>query len=287
VEEVVGQIARNQHGVVTRAQLLAAGASERAIERRLGKGVLLRVHAGVYRVGHRAPSVEARYLAAVLACGPGAALSGRAAGHLWGLLKGGAPPPEVTAPGQRRVQGVRVRRSRRGALRTTNFRGIPVTTVPQTLADLAAELSEDGLARACHEAGVKHGTTPAQLEPLIAAFPNRPGTTKLRRVMRGDTRVALSKLEARFLKLLRAKGLPLPKTNRIASAKRVDCRWPDHNLTVELDSYTYHSSRHAWEQDRRRERQAFARGDDFRRYTWGDVFERPAGMLAELGGALA
>jgi hypothetical protein len=215
------------------------------------------------------------------------ALSGRAAGHLWGLLKGGAPPPEVTAPGQRRVQGVRVRRSRRGALRTTNFRGIPVTTVPQTLADLAAELSEDGLARACHEAGVKHGTTPAQLEPLIAAFPNRPGTTKLRRVMRGDTRVALSKLEARFLKLLRAEGLPLPRTNRIASAKRVDCRWPDHNLTVELDSYTYHSSRHAWEQDRRRERQAFARGDDFRRYTWGDVFERPAGMLAELGGALA
>ena len=54
-------------------------------------GALLPVHRGVYRVGHRAPSVEARYLAAVLACGEGALLSGRAAAHLYGLLKGPAP----------------------------------------------------------------------------------------------------------------------------------------------------------------------------------------------------
>jgi hypothetical protein len=62
----------------------------------------------------------------------------------------------------------------------------------------------------------------------------------------------------------------------------VDCRWPAQRLTVELDSYRYHSSRHAWEQDRRREREAHARGDDFRRYTYGDVMERPRLMLAEL-----
>jgi hypothetical protein len=62
----------------------------------------------------------------------------------------------------------------------------------------------------------------------------------------------------------------------------VDCRWPEHRLTVELDSYRYHNSRHAWEQDRLREREAHARGDRFRRYSYGDVFERPAPMLAEL-----
>jgi hypothetical protein len=66
-----------------------------------------------------------------------------------------------------------------------------------------------------------------------------------------------------------------------------DCRWPDRRLTVELDSYTYHGSRHAWEQDRRREREAYARGDEFRRYTYGDVFEHPARMLAELRSLLA
>ena len=55
----------------------------------------------------------------------------------------------------------------------------------------------------------------------------------------------------------------MPVTNRPAGSKRVDCRWPDHNLTVELDSYRYHRSRHAWENDRDREREAYARDDDF------------------------
>jgi hypothetical protein len=82
-------------------------------------------------------------------------------------------------------------------------------------------------------------------------------------------------------------ALPLPVTNRPAGGRRVDCRWPDRRLTVELDSYTYHRSRHAWEQDRRREREAYARGDEFRRYTYGGVFERPARMLAELRSLLA
>jgi hypothetical protein len=69
--------------------------------------------------------------------------------------------------------------------------------------------------------------------------------------------------------------------------RRVDCRWPEYNLTVELDSYTYHQSRHAWEQDRAREREAHARGDEFRRYTWGDVFEGPTQMMYELNQLLA
>jgi putative AbiEi antitoxin of type IV toxin-antitoxin system len=285
VEEKLARIAGNQHGVVTRAQLLAAGISDDEIKWRRQKGLLIRVHRGTYRVGHRARSVEARYLAAVLACGPGAVLSGKAAGHLLGLLNGAPPPPEVTTRAQRRVQGVRTRRAKH--VHATTFKGIPVTTVPQTLVDLAATLSEGRLAGACHEAGVKYGTTPAKVEPLLAAFPNRPGVAKLRRIMRGEARITLSTLERGFLAFLRREGLPLPRTNRVASAKRVDCRWPEQGLTVELDSYQYHNSRHAWEQDRRREREAFARGDDFRRYTWGDVFEHPHRMRAELRALLS
>ena len=105
--------------------------------------------------------------------------------------------------------------------------------------------------------------------------------------MRGEVKVTLSKLERRFLELLEAAGLPLPETNRPAGGRRVDCRWPEHGLTVELDSYTYHNSRHAWEQDRRREREARKRLDDFRRYTTGDVFDHPGPMLGELRSALA
>ena len=55
----------------------------------------------------------------------------------------------------------------------------------------------------------------------------------------------------------------------------------------ELDRYRYHGSRHAWEQDRRREREAYARGDEFRRYTYGDVFEHPGEMLTELRALLS
>lgn len=280
MEEKLARIARQQHGVVTRAQLLDAGISRREIERRLGKGVLLREFRGTYRVGHRAASVEARYMAAVLACGDGAVLSGRAAGHLLRLLKGSPPPPEVTAPTERCIVGIRVHRSRRRQAAT--FRGIPVTTVAQTLVDLAGDLGESDLARACHEAGVLHHTTPAQVEAVLTRYPNSPGAGRLRRVMRGEVRVTLSTLERRFLAVLRDARLPLPSTNRPAGGRRVDCRWPEQRLTVELDSYGYHGSRHAWEQDRRREREAHARGDDFRRYTHGDVFEHPRQMLREL-----
>jgi very-short-patch-repair endonuclease len=283
VEAVVGELAARSHGVVTRGELLRAGVTVAEIEHRLRIRALLREHRGVYRVGHRAPSLEARYLAAVRACGHGALLSGRAAAHHVGILKGPAPPPEVTTPTERRLPGVRTRRSRGiEAEDRTIHRDIPVTSVARTLVDLAGSLSADDLARACHEAGVRYRTTPSEVEAVLARRPTTPGAGKLRQILRGDVRVTLSKLEARFLTVLEAAGLPLPQTNRPAGGRRVDCRWPDRHLTVELDSYRYHQSRHAWEQDRRREREAHARGDELRRYTYGDVFEDSQQMLAEL-----
>lgn len=282
-ERDLAQIVHATHGVATRRRLLAAGLSRAEIESRLRTGALLRVHRGVYRVGHRSPSIEAEYLAAVLACGDRAMLSGRAAGHLLGLLRGAPARPEVTSPTQRRVAGVTTHRAR-GEMRPdrTVHRGIPVTTVARTLVDLATALSPSDLARACHEAEVRHGTRPDQVEAVLARRPNSRGATSLRSVLRGDTRVTLSRLESRFLERLAAARLPLPSTNRVAGGRRVDCRWPERRLTVEVDGFRYHRSRHAWEQDRRREREAHARGDDFRRFTYGDVCEDPALMMAEL-----
>ncbi|MFL5893940.1 MAG: hypothetical protein ACJ76Z_02355 [Thermoleophilaceae bacterium] len=238
---------------------------------------------GVYRVGHDAPSTEATYMAAVKACGEAAVLSGRAAGHLLGLVKGAPPPPEVTARTERRVKGVRTRRCRKLDRRdATVWRGIPVTTVARTLVDLAGVLSRDELARACHEAGVRYETTPAQVDAVLSRCSSSRGAANLQAILHGDVNVTLSRLEKRFLKLLRAARLPLPETNHRAGSFRVDCRWPEQKLTVELDSYTFHRSRYAFERDRRREREARARGDDFRRFTWGDVFEQPGPMLREL-----
>ena len=276
-------LADGLHGLVTWWELLAHGVTREEIKQRVRSGALLREHRGVYRVGHRAPSVEATYLAAVLACGEGALLSGPAAAFLYGLLRGTAPAPEVTTRTERRVSGVRTRRARRGEpLDRAERRGIPVTTVAQTLVDVAGGLDLDDLARACHEAGVRFGTTPADVSAVLGRRPSSPGAASLRRVLEGGAPVKLSVLEARFLERLREAGLPLPQTNRRVGGRRVDCTWRQPRLIVELDSYRYHRSRHAWEQDRRREREARALGNEFRRFTYEDVFAGPRLMLAEL-----
>jgi hypothetical protein len=280
----IARLGTRSHGVVKRRDLLRAGVTVGEIKRRLRSGALILEYPGVYRVGHRAPSTHASYLSAVYACGDEAVLSDRAAAHIWGLTKGAAPPPEVTAPGRRAVTGVKTKRSRQ--IDATLRDGIPITTVARTIVDLAAGLEPDELARVCHEAGVRYRTTPAEVKAVLKRRPNSPGAKRLKAVLYGEVKVTLSELEKRFLVLLRRDGLPLPETNRAAGGRRVDCRWPDHKLTVELDSYTYHRSRHAWENDRGREREAYARGDQFRRFTRGDVFERPEPMLVELRGLL-
>jgi len=280
-EQICAALGGRQYGVVTRAELLAAGLTGREIERRQERGYLIAEFRGVYRVGHRAPSPEARYLAAVKACGDGAVLSGPAAAWLYGLLKGDAPISHVTASGARRVTGVVTRRSR--VIERALYRGIPITTGARTLVDLAEILSLSDLARACHEAGVKYRTTPGQVAEVLAAHPNAPGAGRLREVLHGRAPVTQSVLERRFLQVLTDYGLPLPdEVNKPAGSFRVDARWQDPPLTVELDSYRFHNSRHAWERDRHREREARARGEDFRRYTYGDVYEHPRQMLAEL-----
>jgi predicted transcriptional regulator of viral defense system len=251
VERIIAGIASRAHGIVTQAEMLREGVSRTEIQRRMEKGLLIPIHRGVYRVGHAAPSVLATFIAAVKACGEGAVLSGRAAGYLLGLIKGRPPQPEVTAPTERRINGVITHRARRAKPDVIEVRGIPVTSVAQTLVDLAAVLTEVELARACHEAGVRHKTTPRQVEAVLR--PNTPGARTLRAVMRGEIPVTLSEMERVFFALLRPTGLPLPEANRSADGRR----------------------------------EARAREEEFRLYTWTDITEHREAMLAELRELLA
>jgi very-short-patch-repair endonuclease len=288
VERKLAAIAGRAHGVVTRAELRKAGVTRNEVEHRLEIGSLIAVFRGVYRVGHRAPSLEAQYAAAVKACGEGAVLSGLAAAWAWTLVRGAPPLPEVSTPTERRIRGIRTQRSRRLDPREiTAWRRIPITTIPRTLVDLPSLLSFDDLARAIHEADVRHGTRPEHIESVLARYPNARGATTLRAIVAGDSPTLLSKLERHFRTVLTANRLPLPETNRRLGAHYVDCRWPEHRLTVELDSYRFHRTRRSWEQDRERERAARARGDEFRRYTWRDVVEEPAPTVQELSRLLA
>jgi hypothetical protein len=240
----IARIARRQHGSLTRGQLLRAGLTNNQINARVANGTLIRVHRGVYRVGHTAPSVEANYMAAVLARGPGALLAGCAAAHLLGMTRGKPPPSEVIAPAKRRG----ARRARLQPSERTRWHRIPVTTPARTLLDLAPHMTVEELALAAHNAGVRHHLAPRRVKEVLARHPNAPGASKSRPIFEGY----------------------------------VDLRWP--GLTVELQSYRFHHSRHAWERDHDRRRAARARGDEFRSYTYDDVLEGRA--IVEERGAL-
>lgn len=271
------------HGNVTRRELLGAGLSASAIRRRVAKGGLIPQYDGVYRVGHAAPSREASFMAATKAGGEGVFISGHPAAHALGLVKGKVPAAEVVCRRELDIKGLRSTHCRKLIREDTmRWKGIPVTSPARTLVDLGAILSAEALARACHEAGVRYGTKPRHVEAVLKRKPNARGAAKLRAILSGEQKVTLSKLERRFLQRLKEAGLPLPQTNVVAGTRRVDCRWPEHRLTVELNSFTFHNSRVAWEGDYRREREARDRGDEFRRFTWTDVYESPDYMLREL-----
>jgi very-short-patch-repair endonuclease len=281
-DEMVARIASGQHGVVTAQQLLAAGLSRNGVNRRVQKGRLHRIFRGVYGVGHPVATLEARYMAAVLANGDGAALSGHAAIRLYGLARGSLPRPEVTAPRHCRIPGVTSHRSFLDPRDLSEHRGIPITTIPRTLVDVAGDLPLIGLSEICHRAEIRYRVKGDAVLAALGRRPNSAGASKLRKIYEGDFRTTLSHLERAFLSLLKRHGVPLPQTNRKVDGRWVDCRWPERRLTVELDGFTYHHSRHAWEQDRRREREARARGEEFRRYTYNDVVESPELLLREL-----
>ena len=255
--------------------------TDRQIDWRIGNGSLIRVHRGVFRLGHLAPSHLADYLAAVKACGPGAALGGLAAAHLHGLIRRRPKVIEVLTPNDRRVPGIRARRVRGRRIPRTLVEGIPVATIARTLIDAAPLLDDEALAWACHRAFTKR-CRPAAIVALLAEMPAARGRRRLLRVLLGDDPLLLSELEREFISMLRAGGVRLPPiVNREVGIGVVDMRWPDLHLTIELDSYRFHGSRKAWERDRRRDADARRRGDELIRYTWGDVFERREETLAE------
>jgi hypothetical protein len=267
-------IAAGQHGRVAWHQLVGEGIDRHTIQRWIEDGRLRPVHHGVYAVGHVAPSVDGDYMAAVLACGEGAV----AAAWRLRLLAGAPPPPEVTVPttADRRRPGIIVHRVRTlHPLDCSTIDGIPITTVPRILLDLAPSTPPEQLTRACHEAWVHHGVGLAWIEACVGRNPGKKGAAKLRRALGTD--VVLSELERGFLELLDAHDLPRPRTNIDVRGDKVDCHWPRHDLTVELLSFRFHATRRAFEQDVARRRRS-----NHIAYPYGDVFERAAVTAAEL-----
>jgi predicted transcriptional regulator of viral defense system len=141
IDAQVAELARRQHGVVERQQLVALGLSLDAIDHRVECGRLLRLHRGVYAVGHRKLTGLGVWMAAVLAAGPGAVLSHRSAGALWGVRAWSGRRVEIAVPRRRRVRdGLVLHETQLPEDERDEHEGIPVTTPARTLLDLAAVL---------------------------------------------------------------------------------------------------------------------------------------------------
>jgi very-short-patch-repair endonuclease len=256
VEGLIAELAERQHGLVGRWQLLGI-VGRGWIEHKLRVGWLHPIYRGVYAVGHRQATRESEWMAAVLAGGPGAVLSHRAAGVHWGLWAGWSRI-DVTAPRKLRAKrGLTFHRRALPADEVTIHDGIPITTVPRALFDMAASIDVRQLERAINEAEVKRLYDELSLVDLLYRYPRRPGARNVRAALdRRNAGATLSKsdLEALFLAFAERENLPRPETNVVIEGCEVDCVWREQGLVIEVDGWETHKTRAAFERDREKSR---------------------------------
>jgi very-short-patch-repair endonuclease len=290
----VAELAGGQWGVVSLAQLRAAGLSYDAVRSRVRAGRLHRLHHGVYAVGHTVLKREGRWLAAILACGDGALLSHRSAAAYWGLLQSAATRTDVTTPRRRAPNAtIRLHRSRSLIARDTDtHRGIPITSVARTLLDLAATVKPDRLERALAQAEHLELYDHRAITELLARANGHRGKTALTKATARAPKVTRSDWEARLLKLVRDAALPEPLVNLSLAAPdhprlEVDFCWPSYHLIVETDGWESHRTRAAFEADRRRDAALQADGYRVVRFTWRTpdavILERLRALFSRAG----
>jgi very-short-patch-repair endonuclease len=229
-------------------------------------------------------------MGAVLACGENALLSHRSAAAAWGLRATSRTRWDVTTParGRRSPPGVDLHTVRDLPPEdATTLRGIPITSVPRTLVDLAAVLPAAALERTVHEAEVLRLLDVVAVEAVLARSRGRRGTGRLRALLAqpspGPTRGAL---EERFLGVVRGARLPMPRLNaHVATADalvEVDVLWPRQRVIIELDGAAVHQTRRAFHADRRRDAALAAEGYVVVRLTWQRVTHERRGVVDEL-----
>jgi len=216
------------------------------------------VHAGVYAVGHAPRHAHARAMAAVLACGEGAALSHAAAAAVWGVADWPATL-EISAPREHRRPGLITHRSRTltgRELRTHS--GIRVTSPVRTVIDLQPRLTDARLIRTVNDLRVAGHIRASAFDELCAR------SRRIDRLLGADPthRPTRSELEDRFRAFVTRHRLPMPEINarQPENGREIDALYRDARLIVELDSWRYHGNRAAFERDRAKDARALAGG---------------------------
>lgn len=273
-----------QHGVISYEQLRDLGWGKGAIRHGVARGDLHPLHRGVYAVGRRDVSPEGLWMAAVLACGRGAAISHETAAALWGfVVPGDDEPVHVSVPaGRHPDHGNVIRVHRRAQMPpVTSSNSIPVIEPIYALLDIAAGFEPRRLERAINEADKIGLLRFEQAVQALDRLAGRRGVSKLRAALTGHT-VTESDLESAFLRLVRRAGLVDPQTQAIVRGYRVDFFWPDLGLVVETDGLTYHRTPTQQARDRRRDQDLTAAGLTCLRFTNAQVRHEAASVIATL-----
>jgi len=276
VDAAIGRVAARQNGNITRRQLLDLGVGDGGIAWRVSIGRLYRVFRGVYSVGRPAISPQQLAAAAVLACGPGAALSHSSAMTLWGFWRHWDKPFEVTVVGDRRTKGIRVHRSttlRRRDIRTQL--GIRTTTPARTLIDMSPRLKDKALKRNVNNALNSLWLTEDQLADTLARHPTAPGTKRIAKLIGLAGTPTRSGWEDEFPAFCAKYGLPAPVMGMPMGGYILDALFVDEGVIVELDSWRFHRGKPAFETDRERDAEMLARGLVTVRITEERLDERP------------
>lgn len=278
MDAAIAAIAREQHGVVSRTQLLAAGLTARQIDWRVQRKRMHVVHRAVYAVGHAVLSQEALWTAAVLAAGEGGVLSHWSAASLLRMRQGRGPRSHVTCPRWRRnTERISFHEADLPADEITAALGIPTTTPARTQLDLAPLLPSPVLGRMIHAAGPHPG---ASLAELLDRYPRKPGGPKLRAIVAQPIPFTRSDLEADWLERIERAGLPRPAVNATVEGYEADLVWWEHHVVAEIDTYLTHGSRSAFERDRARDRRLTGAGWRVIRLTGADGLDDLSRVLA-------
>jgi very-short-patch-repair endonuclease len=270
----IAALASGQYGVVSLAQLVQLGVSASGVRERVRRGGLHRLYRGVYAVGHCVVPRHGRWLAAVLACGPGAVLSHRDAAALLGLRPSDRRLIDVTTPraGGRAIDGIDAHRSRLTSADRTTVDGIPCTSVARTLLDLAStDAPQAQVDKAVDRAVTLNSFDLTAVNDVLARSNGRRGAPRLRRAVRNyEPTAAREGIEQRLLRWIKAADLPLPHVNQWIGDKEVDFIWPEHGVVVETDGYADHGGPNARRNDNQRDRELQLDGWRVIRFTWDD-----------------
>jgi hypothetical protein len=287
----IAQLADRQHRVVAVWHLFELGIGRGAIEWRVANGRLHRVHQGVYAVGHRKLGWQGVLIAAVLAGGPEAVLSHRSAAKLWGIRPDNRPKVDVTiqSRGAHRRKGIDVHAVRHLDPRdVTKIDGIPVTTLPRTLLDLAEVVPKSQVIRAITQAEIQRIIDLKAIHELMARSPGRRGLKPLREILTDAVIEPNTKeeFEHAFVQFCHEYGLPRPIVNTKVEGYEVDATWPGSDVIVELDSWKFHGHRKAFEDDRERD---VALQPRYRvvRITWRQLTRKPDQLARTLRNLLS